>query len=118
MSLNEIGSRLCLLTYNDKHDHYIFSDASDVGFGGYVNTGSEDEPLEMYGGWSLSEQVESSTWRELEAIKRIILNFSNILKGKSIRVYTDNKNVTHIINIGSRKTVLHRTVIFIHVWRT
>jgi hypothetical protein len=29
-------------------------------------------------------------------------------------VYTDNKNVTHIIRVGSRKNILHSSVIEIH----
>lgn len=47
--LNEIGSRLCQLTYNEAQDVYIFCDASDKGFGGHFTTGSEDEPLETFG---------------------------------------------------------------------
>ncbi|VDI20041.1 Hypothetical predicted protein [Mytilus galloprovincialis] len=80
-SFNEIGSRLSQLTYNVPQDYYVFSDASGTGFGGFVTTGSEDEPLEMFGSWSMAEQAESSTWRELEAVKRLLINFVNILSG-------------------------------------
>ena len=82
-SFNEIGSRLSQLTYNVPQDYYVFIDASGTGFGGFVTTGSEDEPLEMFGSWSMAEQAESSTWRELEAVKRLLINFVNILSGKS-----------------------------------
>ncbi|VDI73324.1 Hypothetical predicted protein [Mytilus galloprovincialis] len=80
-SFNEIGYRLSQLTYNVPQDYYVFSDASGTGFGGFVTTGSEDEPLEMFGSWSMAEQAESSTWRELEAVKRLLINFVNILSG-------------------------------------
>jgi hypothetical protein len=55
---------------------------------------------------SREEQAQSSTWRELEAV--------NKLNGELVRVYTDNKNVTHIIRVGSRKNILHSSVIEIH----
>ncbi|VDI79474.1 Hypothetical predicted protein [Mytilus galloprovincialis] len=112
-SFNEIGSRLSQLTYNVPQDYYVFSDASGTSFGGFVTTGSEDEPLEMFGSWSMAEQAESSTWRELEAVKRLLINFVNILSGKTIRVFTDNLNITHILNIGSRKMVLHKNALFV-----
>ncbi|VDI44986.1 Hypothetical predicted protein [Mytilus galloprovincialis] len=80
-SFNEIGSRLSQLTYNVPQDYYVFSDASGTGFGGFVTTGSEDDSLEMFGSWSMAEQAESSTWRELEAVKRLLINFVNILSG-------------------------------------
>ena len=41
-------------------------------------------------------------------------NVINKLNGKFVRVYTDNKNVTHIIRVGSRKNILHSSVIEIH----
>ena len=52
---------MCQLTYNKAQDAYIFCDASDKGFVGHLTTGSEDEPLEMFGSWSLDEQGQSST---------------------------------------------------------
>jgi hypothetical protein len=48
-SLHEIGSQLCQLTYNETQDFHVFSDASEVGFGSHLTTGSEDEPVEIYG---------------------------------------------------------------------
>jgi hypothetical protein len=60
-SLNEIGSQLCQLTYNETQDFHVFCDASEIGFGGHLTTGSEDEPVEIYGSWSREEQAQSST---------------------------------------------------------
>ena len=113
-SLNEIGSQLCQLTYNGTQYFHVFCDASEIGFGGHLTTGSEDEPVEIYGSWSREEQAQSSTWRELEAVNRVLRNVVNKLNGKFVRVYTDNKNVTHIIRVGSRKNILHSSVIEIH----
>ena len=113
-SLNEIGSQLCQLTYNKTHNFHVFCDASEIGFGGHLTTGSEDEAVEIYGSWSREEKAQSSTWRELEAVNRVLRNVINKLNGKFVRVYTDNKNVTHIIRVGSRKNILHSSVIDIH----
>jgi hypothetical protein len=111
--LNEIESQLCQLTYNEAQDAYIFCDASDKGFGGHLTTGSDDESLEMFGSWSLDEQVQSSTWREL-AVTRVSAHFSTGLQGRTIRVYTYNKNVAHTIIVGSRKISLHKSVMSVH----
>ncbi|VDI18026.1 Hypothetical predicted protein [Mytilus galloprovincialis] len=113
-SLNETGSQLCQLTFNEDQDYHLFCDASGKGFGGHLTAGSKDEPLEMFGSWSVNEQNKSSTWRELVAVKRVLHNFTNLIKDKIIRVYTDNKNVTHILRVGSRKASLHENVMQIH----
>jgi hypothetical protein len=36
------------------------------------------------------------------------------LNGKVVRVYTDNKNVPHILRVGSRKIILHEKVMSVH----
>ena len=102
------------MTYNEEQDFHIFCDASETGFGGHLTTGSEDEPLEIYGTWSIEERRKSSTWRELEAVKRVIQNVITHVSGKKIRVYTDNKNVPQILKVGSRKQILHDNVMVIH----
>lgn len=112
--INEIGSQLCQLTYNEVQDFHVFCDASETGFGGHLTTGSEDEPIEIYGSWSSTERVKSSTWRELESVKRVLRNLVIKLHGATIRVYTDNKNVPHIMKVGSKKKELHRSVMSVH----
>jgi hypothetical protein len=112
--LNEIGTQLCHLTYSEAHDFHIFCDASETGFGGHLTTGSEDEPVETYGSWSYDEKVQSSTWRELEAVNRTMRSVIGYLNGKVVRVYTDNKNVPHILRVGSRKIILHEKVMSVH----
>ena len=48
---------------------------------------------EMIGSWSRSERLKSSTWREVEAVRRVMLNNAGLLEGKKVKVYSDNKNV-------------------------
>ncbi|CAL8467227.1 g6763 [Coccomyxa elongata] len=43
---------------------------------------------------SPSEQLESSTWRELIAIERVLLSLGHLLAGKVARLFTDNQAVT------------------------
>jgi hypothetical protein len=65
----------------------VFCDASEISFGGHLTTASEDEPVEMYGSWSREDQAQSSTWRELEAVKRVLRNVINKLNGKFVSAY-------------------------------
>ncbi|CAL8465739.1 g5275 [Coccomyxa elongata] len=45
---------------------------------------------------SPSEQLESSTWRELIAIERVLLSLGHLLAGKVARLLTDNQAVTFL----------------------
>ena len=56
--------------------------------------------------WEQNEQVKSSTWRELEALLFGLKSFVPIARGKSLKWYTDCKNVERITKIGSRKSEL------------
>lgn len=58
--------------------------------------------------------MRSSTWRDLEAVNRMIKNSIDQIKGKGISVHTDNKTVDTIIGIGSRKHTLQDINIEIH----
>ena len=49
------------------------------------------------------KKVMSSTWREAEAVKRVMKSNMNDIKGKKVKVYSDNKNVQSILKIGSKK---------------
>jgi hypothetical protein len=79
-----------------------------MGYGGYITNeaGYIDENSCMCGNWSIVETIRSSTWRELEAVKRMVKNRIDKIKGKSISIHTDNKNVDAIIGISSRKHTL------------
>ena len=77
--------------------------------------GYNDENSCMFGNWSIVETMRSSTWRELEAINRMVKNSIDKIKGKSVSIHTDNKNVDTIIGIGSRKHTLQDINIEIHI---
>lgn len=59
------------------------------------------------GQWTSEEMLKSSTWRETEAVSRVLKSNGQLLKNKTVKVYTDNKNVVPILQTGSRKNELH-----------
>ncbi|CAG2216869.1 unnamed protein product [Mytilus edulis] len=75
----------------------VYTDASGTGFGGYI---VEYEESEVIGSWKSDEQVKSSTWRELEAVYRMLMSKLNYLKGQKVLLKTDNQNVVHILCKG------------------
>ncbi|XP_070536512.1 uncharacterized protein [Ptychodera flava] len=77
----------------------VYTDASAVGFGGYIDG---ECGTEMSGYWSTHESKKSSTWRELEAVYRVIQSFKGDLKGTTVKLLTDNQNVVRILRAGSR----------------
>ena len=104
------------MTVNKVFDCEIFCDTSDVGFGGFVNSDLDShlENIETFGNWTESESLESSTWRLLECVKRVIYPFSSELENKQVKINSDNKNVEHILKVGSKKTTLQKTATQIH----
>ena len=76
----------------------LVCDASDVGFGGYIDMFSSyyDKVSvgHVYGSWASEESLHSSTWRELEAVNRVLKSNISCLKNETIRVIFDNKNVS------------------------
>ena len=86
----------------------VYTDASGFGYGGYIE---EHKDHEAFGQWSCSEMKESSTWRELEAVVRVLHGYENCLEGQSVQWYTDNKNVVTIIQKGSKKDSLQSKAI-------
>ncbi|XP_060077421.1 uncharacterized protein LOC132556975 [Ylistrum balloti] len=91
------------------HDVAVFSDASGIGYGGYMLNVNDSEVL---GVWSEAEKAESSTWRELEAVRRMMRTYDeslvgHCLVGRKVLWYTDNQNVASILVNGSKKCRLH-----------
>ena len=81
----------------------VFSDASDVAYGGYmVGIGNEI----AHENWTPEEGARSSTWRELAAVERMLKIFASKLAGTSVHWFTDNQAVTRIVEVGSRKREL------------
>ncbi|VDI24913.1 Hypothetical predicted protein [Mytilus galloprovincialis] len=81
----------------------IYSDANDTGFGGYI----VEAPQNIANGmWIESERSNSSTWKELSVVKKVLLSSINIISGKKVKWFTDNQNVVSIVSKGSTKTIL------------
>ena len=91
----------------------IYSDASDVPYGGYaVGFG----PEVAHGQWLTEEEQMSSTWREAEAINRVLQSYAGKLQGETVKWFTDNQAVTFVIEHGSRKP--HLQQIAMNIFRT
>lgn len=83
----------------------VYTDASDTGYGGYcVQTGNSVS----HGVWEESERMQSSTWRELVAVERVLCSLLPFLAGESIKWFTDNTNVVCIVRKGSMKRNLQQ----------
>ena len=54
------------------------------------------------------ERLRSSTWRESETVRRLSNSIKKILQHKKIKVFSDNKNVQSILQIGSRTDDLQK----------
>ena len=91
---------------NQATSKIIYSDASNSGYGGYI--------VEKSGKWiakgnfARAEIADSSTYRELLAVKLFLQSVSSHLKNENVLWFSDNSNVSRIIQVGSRKLHLHR----------
>ena len=78
----------------------VYSDASNTGYGGYI---VEHGNMVANGQWSEEETRQSSTWRELCAVRLILESFQTFLRNERVRWFSDNQNVVRIVQYGSRK---------------
>ena len=86
----------------------VCSDASDVGYGGYtVGHGMHT----AHRNWLPEEAQQSSTWRELVAVHRVLEAMANSLQNCRVRWFTDNQNVARLLLVGSRKEHLQIEVL-------
>ena len=60
----------------------------------------------VYGQWSEHEALQSSTWRELTAVLRVLMAVAARLMNFHVRWFTDNQNVARILLVGSKKPLL------------
>ena len=67
---------------------------------------SKHSKHEVYGAWTMLERRKSSTWREAEAVKRVMVSSVEKLRGKRVKVFSDNKNVQLVLEVGSTKEEL------------
>ena len=81
----------------------VYSDASSIGYGGYV---VEHGNLVANGHWSASDAKQSSTWRELKAVRLVLESFQSKLENERVRWFSDNQNVVRIVLHGSRVPAL------------
>ncbi|MCG8033308.1 MAG: hypothetical protein JAZ03_14165, partial [Candidatus Thiodiazotropha taylori] len=97
---------------NQEHvDKTLVSDASEIGYGGYIEDIAESE---LVGGWSSVESKQSSTWRELEGARRLVENHKDSLEGQSVVIKTDSKNAMSILKSGSRNFELQKKAIAVN----
>ena len=83
----------------------VYSDASDTGFGGYTveHAGEVD-----HGHWDPLEAQQSSTWRELRAVRLVLESLMVKLKNCTVEWFTDNQNVARILQVGSKTPLLQK----------
>ncbi|VDI17095.1 Hypothetical predicted protein [Mytilus galloprovincialis] len=88
----------------------VYSDASNTGYGGYF----VETPFNIdHGMWSECESTKSSTWKERNAVKHILLSMVDILKDKRLKWFSDNQNVVSIVAKGSMKPELQEIALCI-----
>ena len=83
---------------------FVYSDASDTGCGATATLNEEHVCHEL---WDETERSQSSTWRELFAIRFALESFTELLHRSHVKWYTDNQAVAKIIEVGSMKLDLH-----------
>ena len=75
-------------------------DASDTAYGGYI---VELGPQVAAQGICLADLAkESSTMREILAVRKVLQSFAPKLAGLCVRWHTNNQNVARVIGVGSR----------------
>ena len=60
----------------------VYSDASDTGYGGYLVAHGN---LVANGQWAKDEAKQSSTWRELQAVRLVLQSFLTLLKNERVQ---------------------------------
>ena len=92
----------------------VYSDANNTGYGGYI---VEHGNMVANGQWSEEETKQSSTWRELRAVRLILESFQTFLRNERVRWFLDNQNVVRMVQHGRRKPTLQveALAIFLYV---
>ena len=90
----------------------VYADASGHSYGGYIvqklgNTIAQ-------GTFTDGEKSQSSTYRELAAVKYILQSFKHDLKQQIVLWHSDNQNTAQIIHAGSANDRLHRVALDIY----
>ena len=82
----------------------VYSDASDTGYGAYA---VEHGACVSYGQRLTDKREQSSTWRELTVVWRVLMAIAVKLANARVRWFTDNQNVARILKVSSKKQQLH-----------
>ena len=86
------------------HTKVVYSDASEHGFGGYIAQRLGN--VIAKGSFNAIEKETSSTYRELLAVEQVLASLIDQLRHESVLWYTDNWNVSRILQVGSPKSYL------------
>ena len=85
----------------------VYSDASDTGYGRFtVEHGCQ-------GRWSVEEEKQNFTWREIKAVRLVLESLIPKLKNEHIRWFSDNQNVVRILKGESKKGHLQQEALAI-----
>jgi hypothetical protein len=57
-----------------------------------------NERLEARGFWSMTDQQQHITWKELKAVRLAILSFIPLLRGRKVLLHEDNQAVVAVLN--------------------
>ena len=87
-----------------------YSDASGIGYGGYC---VEHADKIVHGLWSPEEMLQSSTWREMEAVKQVLEEIAPLVANLCVKWCSDNQNVVRILQVGSKKAWLQEQAVAI-----
>lgn len=72
------------------------------------------QTLEVMGVWNNQEKLKSSTWREIEAVKRVLYSNYSFLQDRKIKVFSDNKNFKTVLKAGSMKEDLQSVALDVY----
>ena len=81
-------------------DSFLFRDASEFAFRGYVAT---LHGVPASGMFPESDLHTSSTFRELKAVLYVLQSYAEKLANQSVKIFADNQGASRILTIESRK---------------
>ena len=84
----------------------VYTDASLQGY-------TVEHGCHIQGQWLPEEAKQSSTWRELRAVRQVLEVFASKLRNERVHWYTDNQNISRIITTGSKNLNLQHEALAI-----
>ena len=107
----------CTFKHRPTTTQIIFTDASGDGYGGFMVQRLQE--LICSGKFEPHDRSQSSTYREVLAVKLVLQSYGEILRNQTVQVNMDNFGATRVLTIGSSKEVLQTLAldIFYHCLR-